>query len=25
MVLPVLAPFSDWPAGQTIIRDGLEV
>ncbi|TFD85603.1 GNAT family N-acetyltransferase [Cryobacterium lactosi] len=25
MVLPVTAPFSDWPAGQTIVRDGLEV
>lgn len=25
MVLPVSAPFSAWPTGQTIIRDGLEV
>lgn len=25
MVLPVTAPFSDWPIGQTLIRDGLEV
>lgn len=25
MVLPVTSPFADWPAGQTIIRDGLEV
>jgi len=25
MVLPVTAPFAEWPAGQTIIRDGLEV
>ncbi|ASD23396.1 hypothetical protein B7495_15820 [Cryobacterium sp. LW097] len=25
MVLPVAAPFSKWPTGQTIIRDGLEV
>jgi len=25
MVLPVSAPFSDWPTGQTLIRDGLEV
>lgn len=25
MVLPVTAPFSAWPTGQTIIRDGLEV
>lgn len=25
MVLPVTAQFSDWPTGQTVIRDGLEV
>lgn len=25
LVLPVTASFADWPAGQTIIRDGLEV
>ena len=25
MVLPVTAPFREWPAGQTVIRDGLEV
>ncbi|WEO77033.1 GNAT family N-acetyltransferase [Cryobacterium sp. SO2] len=25
LVLPVTAPFSAWPTGQTIIRDGLEV
>jgi nodulation protein A len=25
MVLPVTASFAEWPAGQTIIRDGAEV
>lgn len=25
MVLPVAAPLGDWPTGQTLIRDGLEV
>jgi nodulation protein A len=25
LVLPVTASFADWPAGQTVIRDGLEV
>jgi len=25
LVLPVTAPFSAWPTGQTVIRDGLEV
>lgn len=25
LVLPVTAAFADWPTGQTIIRDGLEV
>ena len=25
MVLPVRASFADWPIGQTVVRDGLEV